>query len=120
MSTKNYNEADYMSTGAPSYYLRDKMIFSVGGVKYPVLNTGFAQPFSAAMLLAPTLVHIATPQCAAYAAANCYHQEGPVRVADYESFAVMPDTGTLFRVKAPWLGNFMAVIAFTPIVMPPV
>jgi hypothetical protein len=119
MSLSNYDEKAYKGF-APSYYLRDKLIFSVGSIRLPVLQTGVACGICPVIVMAGAKVHIATPDCAANAASNCYHMEGPVRVPDYASYAVMPDTGTLFQVKSAWLGHFLGTIGFAPIPMPPV
>ena len=116
----NMNLQDYISTGAPSWYLASAKLFGVNGMVLPIIQTGFGQPLSPVMVLQGYIVHIANPACASVASGSAYHQEGPVSVPDYIDFAVMPDTGTLFHVKSAWLSHFLGVIGFAPIPLPPV
>lgn len=116
----NLKVQSYKDSKSPSFYVNGAQTMMIGGKMYQILKTGFGQPLSPVIVLAGFYVHIATPACAGVGA-NAMHPEGapPVPVIDWVSMEVQSDTGTLFKVKPPWLSHFLGVIGFAPIPIPP-
>lgn len=112
-----YEEKNYKDE-APSYYLLDKMMFSVGPYKRKILKTGIGCGICPVIVMQGPLVHIATPACASTGKSAGKHMEGLVLVPDYSNIEVMKDKGTLFTIKPPWLSHFLGVIGFAPVPLP--
>ena len=118
MTIGNYKQADYAKPGVMSYFLADKQLFVIGGTAYPVEVSGNACGIGPVYVLAGFKIYIGVPTCGSTAASQCYHFEGPVRVPDYNSNAVVADGGMLFDVKPAWKGHFLSTLGFVP--LPPI